>query len=1346
MSARSPFVATLLLILTLIASGLGTRSAYGSPPGPIDSSDRPATRSLTQRWIVRLAEPPLAQVPGSSPEFAVSALRAPTTGRLQVNSAAAQQYRATLAQQQQTLFTTLQNRFPGAQMQRSYQVVFNGMSVALPGIDDATAMARLRALPGVVAVYPDQPHDLHMYSSLPAINAPALWNSPAIGGEGNAGAGVKIAILDSGIKIDNPFFDPAGLSYPPGYPQGDVDHTTPKVIAARAYFRPDAPPLPGGETPQPGPEDSSHGTHVAGTVAGVSNTSATIAGVTQTISGVAPRAHLMNYKVFYANESAFSGSGFTTELIAALEDAVADGADIINNSWGGRAGEDPSVNPIALAAEAAVDAGVTVVFSGGNSGPSASTAGSPAYSDRFISVGATTTAQTIAAGFVDIVAPEGAPDTLRGRPYAPAAFGAPIAGTVFGPAPYLPVELVGGTSLACEPLPPGSLDGQIALIERGTCEFSVKVFNAQLGGARAAMVYNSEAGGETLVNMAPGENSEAVTIPAVFVPRSMGVGMRDWYAQHGAAALVQIDPQGRVIDQTPDVIAEFSSRGPTFQGSLKPDVMAPGVSVLSAGFANAEGIERHLGFGLSSGTSMAAPHVAGSAALLKQIHPDWSPADIKSALMSTAVTDVWLDQDRTQRASVLEQGAGRIDVARAANPGLLFSNAAFSFGSIARGMGESVFRELTVTARNVSGAPQTYTLTTRSVDGPALGMGVTPATLTLGPGESADITLAIEMPADAPAGDYGGLVELAGGPQALHLPIWARLQPSEAGPTVLLLDNDGSSSFDLPDYAGYYGNALGELRVPFTYLDLDALAGQAQTLPPIEELQRYAIIIWFTGDNFVPSGALPVPVPLTEADQNLLIAYLQSGGNLIATGQNLTEASDIEPFPPDPRYGRSDLYHVYLGPRFVQEDVFTNTQTLERTALGTAEQDWLADMVLDLSAPGADIGAETSAGNQVSVDEIALSDVDPRQPSRYVTPIFRAVSTGSELNGVIAVNTAAEPTLEQPALGIPYRSTYLAFGLEGVRSDTGVTTRKELLQAILYWHVDQPTVQLTGPTTITAADQYVTFTAEAQSNTPTEFVRYRWDFGDGTPIVETREATVIHRYAQPGNYQPRVEATNSWGHRAIAVAQPGTAQGPSGDIQPQQAAPAPQVLNPRTFPETGQTLSGRFLDYWQRNGGLPVFGYPITPQVEGEHPAQVFERARFEHHPENAPPYDVLLGRIGVATLEAQGRTWWDFPTVDQAAEGCRYFAETRHSLCGAFLTYWEEHGLEFDGQAGSSFAESLALFGMPISEPQEELIEGELRLVQWFERARFEYHPENAPPYDVLLGRLGVAELSTEN
>ncbi|NTU78714.1 MAG: hypothetical protein HGA45_04825 [Chloroflexales bacterium] len=180
------------------------------------------------------------------------------------------------------------------------------------------------------------------------------------------------------------------------------------------------------------------------------------------------------------------------------------------------------------------------------------------------------------------------------------------------------------------------------------------------------------------------------------------------------------------------------------------------------------------------------------------------------------------------------------------------------------------------------------------------------------------------------------------------------------------------------------------------------------------------------------------------------------------------------------------------------------------------------------------------------------------------------------------------------------------------------------------------------------------------------------------------------------------------------------------------------------FPETGHQVCGRILSYWRENGGLPVFGYPIGPQqavtIEGKpYQAQEFERNRLELHPENGRPYDVLLGRLGAEVLGRQGRDWQQFGKLGGAPDGCLFFAETGHSLCEPFLSYFRGHGLEFDGQPGYSLAESIALFGLPLSEPQGENIQGNPYTAQWFERARFEWHPENQDPYRVLLGLLGV-------
>jgi type VII secretion-associated serine protease mycosin len=180
------------------------------------------------------------------------------------------------------------------------------------------------------------------------------------------------------------------------------------------------------------------------------------------------------------------------------------------------------------------------------------------------------------------------------------------------------------------------------------------------------------------------------------------------------------------------------------------------------------------------------------------------------------------------------------------------------------------------------------------------------------------------------------------------------------------------------------------------------------------------------------------------------------------------------------------------------------------------------------------------------------------------------------------------------------------------------------------------------------------------------------------------------------------------------------------------------------FPETRHTLRGEFLHYWQVHGGLPVFGYPISEEFiepasaerSGGHTfvVQYFERYRFEFRPEHPAPYNVLLSRMGDDILTLHGQNWLSFPKqVPQM--GCLYFEGTEQNVCGTFLHYWQQHGLELDGQVGKSFGESLALFGQPLSGVQgEEVAPGVTVPVQWFERARFEDHGEKG----VLLGRLG--------
>ncbi|RIK34923.1 MAG: peptidase S8, partial [Chloroflexi bacterium] len=260
----------------------------------------------------------------------------------------------------------------------------------------------------------------------------------------------------------------------------------------------------------------------------------------------------------------------------------------------------------------------------------------------------------------------------------------------------------------CNPFPANAFAGVAAVISRGTCEFSLKVYNAQQAGAVFAVIYNHAAGGDDIMNMGAGAQADQVTIPSVFIGHSNGLKLVDWYAAKGNASKLVYSPFGFQLGNTPDEIIAFSSRGPAVGNSLKPDLAAPGVNILAQGYTpGATGEARHLGYGQVSGTSMAAPHVAGAAILIRQMHPNWTPAEIKSALMSTAK---YLDMYTVagDPAQPLDMGAGRLDVAAAAAAGVLLDPPSLSYGLVTTGTKETI----TVNVRSIASAPETYALST----------------------------------------------------------------------------------------------------------------------------------------------------------------------------------------------------------------------------------------------------------------------------------------------------------------------------------------------------------------------------------------------------------------------------------------------------------------------------------------------------------------------------------------------------------------------------------------------------------------------------------------------------------
>ncbi len=1106
-----------------------------SQTGPITSDGE--TPLASRRLIIELQSPSLAEYSAKN-----NIARQPD-GRLDLKSAEAISYIDQLKAEQAVFVSNMQKAIPGSQVayylneadqhvEARYQVVLNGMAVDPGNMSTSAARRILEQLPGVKAVFLDLAHQPELYASLPLINAQAAWDNAAIGGRADAGKGVKFASMDGGVLggkyYPAPMFDGTGFSYPAGWPEGGLgytDNNNGKVIVSRVYFRPWDPPSLGDEHAWPGTQGTPHGVHTSSIAAG-NEVVADYLGITETISGVAPAAWVMSYRVFY-NSVTNDGSFYNAEGIAALEDIVKDGADVLNNSWGGgpssMGGE---FDPLDLALLNAARAGIFVAMSAGNAGPAAGTTDHP--STDYISVAASTTDGTLASGRFSVTAPEPVPDTLKDMPFSVAGFGGALAPGGVYPFSYLPAAVAEpDNALGCNPFSAGLFTGKAALIQRGSCEFGLKVLNAEQAGATFAIIYNNTAGGDTLINMGAGVYGGQVTIPSVFIWLSKGVAMVDWYTTYGDPSQVTFDARAYQAGNTPDVLASFSSHGPGAGLVLKPDITAPGVNILAQGFTpGATGEARHRGYGQASGTSMAAPHVAGAALLLRQIHPDWSNAWIKSALMSTSKYIDIFDYDGSP-AQPLAMGAGRLDLTNAADPGVILDPPSLSFGEVYTGTTKTI----DVNVTSVATTTQTYSITLldTSAGFPGVtdlpGFSVTPDVLTLDPGETESFAVTFDPTTSKGIGDNQGFVVLHSAGYDAHMPAWARAAwMSEAD--ILIIDNDASSSLGYPDYSGYYTNTLTELGYTYQVLDVDNEAGSnlTQNFLHAVDLQAYKAVIYFTGDWWRPNGTYTVPTPLTSDDMYALNEYAQSGGLVIAMGQDLASVWNST-VPSNAHF----TYAFTLGGNWLQDSVNSETISPTFTISSTAYLP-MQGLTLDLSLNG------DGAANQYYVDEIRhnVNVTDSQSVDPFFTPVFYFSAPSNVDNGTVGMAHREQPSLENPGVAYAGRSVYTTFGLEGVNNDTGFTTREELLQRALDWGWDNPVASVAMH--MTGASQF-SFTASLTSNIPeTSGVSYRWDFGDGTPYSAWSDnSSTTHTYANPGKYTVRVEVIDSLGNHAIGT-------------------------------------------------------------------------------------------------------------------------------------------------------------------------------------------------------------------
>lgn len=961
-----------VLLLALITTSFGSAFANNSSPvpagPPISDGKTTSTPKASHRLIVELQSEPLAVRAKDSVNFLTR------DGSLDLTAPQAQIYRAQLQAEQSAFVANMQAQMPTAKTANfvnengqaeplAYQVVFNGVVVDPGDMDQEIARKQLAALPGVKAVYLDRAHEPNLYASLPLINSEAAWNNPEVGGMANAGAGIKFASMDGGVHHDAPMFDGTGYSYPEGWPAnglGDSANNNGKIIASRVYFRDWDPPAPGDENSWPGTNGTSHGVHTASTAAG-NQVVADYLGITESISGVAPAAWVMSYRVFY-NSITGDGSFYDAEGIAALEDIAMDGADVLNNSWGGgpsSAGGEFDALDAALINVA--NSGVFVSMSAGNAGPGLGTSDHP--SDEYIGVAATTSGGTYASGRLYITEPEPVSPALQDLSFASAGFGGSLpAGEVITYSYRTATAVDSANFEGCNAFPADAFTGFAAVISRGSCEFGVKVLNAEQAGAEFVVIHNNASGGDALINMAPGAVGHLVTIPSIFVGHTDGVGIVDWYATNGDASVLEMNMLAFQVGNTPDVVADFSSRGPGVGNVLKPDIAAPGVNIMAQGYTpGASGEDRHLGYGQASGTSMASPHVAGAAALLRQIHPDWSNADIKSALMSTSkYLGVWVSDG--SHAQPLDMGAGRLDMTNAADPGVILDPPSLSFGQMVTGTQET----MTVMVTSVADSAETYDLSAIMVEGTNFmtvttgvlpGFTISPTSITLAAGESGSFTVSFDTD-EGVIGDNQGYIILDGDSHEAHMPVWARISP-EPSADVLIIQNDMSLLLGYDDYLTYYTDALDDLGITYNVWSADANFNNPVTIPEAAVLSAYKAVIYFTGDHYQPDGTFTVATPLTALDQNRLTEYANQGGIIFAMGQDLSavlgsDATDDGTF----------FYGYNLGGNWLQDSVTGYSSPQLPVVAAESAPAALQGVSLDLSAPSWNM-VDLFGGNEV---------------------------------------------------------------------------------------------------------------------------------------------------------------------------------------------------------------------------------------------------------------------------------------------------------------------------------------------------------------------------------------------
>src|SRR6266496_1433140 len=662
------------IALSMIAFGVGG-SATTRPNANADAFNQGPDVDRSSA-IVQLKGNPLSTHPATKPAMGK---------KIDFNGNAVRSYRAELSAGRNEFRRWLRANAPRARITSEYDVSLNAVAVELNG----TPLQTIAAAPMVERAEYNALYHPTLSETYKIINATDAWT--AAGGRSVAGAGIKIGDIDTGIDETHPFFDPTGFSYPPGFPKCDAAdsnshhqdqdcrYVSPKVIVAKVFYN---------KSHQQGLDAQAiqdHGTHTAGIAAGVTGQTAVVNGVSiDDMSGVAPGAWLGNYNVFPGDVL----NARSEDILNAVDAAVADGMDVLNLSLGGSYHGNNDL--LAIGLDNAVDAGLVVAVAAGNSGPGQGTVESPGRARKIITVGASTNKHFV------------------GQPFTYPASGGTTIGAAVGQFPPLPAGSFGlwfNTQLnACTSVDPGA-SGNVVVVNRGSCTFSTKVRNAIAAGAIGVVVINNVAGDPIAMGKDGGGGDD---LPAVMISKNDGAALRTANPPDASASATFQE----FVTTNQDILAGFSSQGPTaVDFAVKPDVTSVGVNVLSSITcvdkpAGCPGDGS--GWAFFQGTSMSTPHIAGSAAVLLQLHNDWSPAQVKSALVNRADLVIKDSLTGTHDIGPTAQGAGRENLSVAADGTTWMDPVSASFGRVTVGHPTS----LTMTLFNATGSSQTFTVST----------------------------------------------------------------------------------------------------------------------------------------------------------------------------------------------------------------------------------------------------------------------------------------------------------------------------------------------------------------------------------------------------------------------------------------------------------------------------------------------------------------------------------------------------------------------------------------------------------------------------------------------------------